>query len=106
MEFVFKNLTFWFPELTLQLQDQRVKLNEDIVFQCKANDLEDVKVIWEKDGLTLHKSYRICINQSGTELSLTIKCAKGEDEGNYTLWLRKGSDSVSHSVKVTLLGTL
>ncbi|XP_042565249.1 interferon-induced protein 44-like isoform X2 [Clupea harengus] len=90
-------------EFTSQLQDKRVKRDEDIVFKCNANNLEDVNVVWEKDGQRLYDGDGISISQSRTELSLRISKAKEKDEGKYTIRLSKASESVSHTVKVTVL---
>ncbi|XP_062410839.1 uncharacterized protein LOC134101258 [Sardina pilchardus] len=89
------------PELT-SIDDKRVKNGELIEFHCETN-IDDIEVKWTKNGQRLYSGGRISINQSGTNLKLTITGAKEEDEGKYTVTISRKSKSLFQSAKVTVL---
>lgn len=80
----------------------KVRIQEDIILSWEANCTVHGK--WSKDNITLKDNDRISIENSREEklFKLTIKEARQEDEGEYTLdlWNRHGKASGSTTVKI------
>ncbi|XP_062411573.1 interferon-induced protein 44-like [Sardina pilchardus] len=85
------------------LQDQCVKRGQSIQFSWRANT--GVYAKWMKDGKTLVNGGRISIYQSEDymDFTLTIRDAKNEDEGKYTLELWNSKDRASGSATIKVL---
>ncbi|XP_036427314.1 interferon-induced protein 44-like [Colossoma macropomum] len=90
------------PEFVSVLADKQVREGDDVDLHCEVNT-EGVTAKWEKNGYRLE-----CVEgkhikrQSGTTVSLKIRNAAKEDEGNYTLNLWNDSGSASCSAMVTV----
>lgn len=89
---------------TYHFPDKDVKSGDVINFCWVANKKVNAK--WIKDGKTLQDGGRISIPQPGDckYLSLAVKDAREEDEGEYTLVLWNNKHTVSGSAKVKVLG--
>ncbi|KAL2086082.1 hypothetical protein ACEWY4_017141 [Coilia grayii] len=83
------------------LQGTTVKRGEDITFVWHDSGVEDYR--WKKNGYILVNGGRISIRRDGAYFYLTIRAAKEEDEGEYTLEVSNSKGTVSGSAKVTVL---
>lgn len=84
------------------LSDKQVKRGQDITISWEANT--DAKGKWKKNGEVLEEGSRIHFRKFNRNFTLTIKDAKEEDEGKYTLELKNMKGTASGSATVRLLG--
>ncbi|XP_078060585.1 neural cell adhesion molecule 1-A-like [Mustelus asterias] len=89
------------PKLRIEPQAGNIYLNEDKVFLCKAEGVDDVPDIrWiNPSGETIDGvNERFQLNGSDYDLQLTIQRARREDSGKYTCVSDSGLKSIDINV--------
>ena len=90
------------PVLSVFPSNQRVVVNGNVTWRCRATADPEATVTWQKDGIDIVESDAISVSLDGGEL--TVFNLRAEDAGRYTCVASNYIGSVNASAQLLVIG--